>query len=157
MTDTRTKTYRSRFCKSALIPQLLPKVFSTLCNKSILDFGCGKDAYWVDHYRNQGLDIDGIDLSRPDLKACEQYDIVMLSNVVNVQETHDQLCDLVNKVKGFDPKFVIFNYPSAPRKMDSCNHELLRTTGMKTELAYMFGVEETRFVSYGKNCFVIRL
>jgi len=157
MTDTRTKTYRSRFCKSALIPQLLPKVFSTLCNKSILDFGCGKDAYWVDHYRNQGLDIDGIDLSRPDLKACEQYDIVMLSNVVNVQETHDQLCDLVNKVKGFDPKFVIFNYPSAPRKMDSCNHELLRTTGMKTELANMFGVEETRFVSYGKNCFVIRL
>lgn len=159
MIDTRTKTYRRNFCRNALIPQLLVEAFREDFlikeQKAILDFGCGKDTYWVDYYRSYGFNIDGVDLSRPDLEPQEKYHIVMLSNVVNVQETIGQLHDLINKVKSFDPKYVMWNYPTSPRKMDHWHHSLLKTDHMAEEVHEALGAKYIQ--RYPKNCFVVEV
>ena len=118
--DSRTKTYSKPFCPKALVPNALPVVFghNFLMEATILDFGCGKDAYWVNHYRKLGYKIHGKDLSRPDLVTSDSYDIIMLSNVINVQETEEQLNELLACVLGFKPKYLLFNYPSKPRKLE---------------------------------------
>lgn len=125
MKDARTKTYAKSFCPKAVLPPIALGVAETE-GFTALDFGCGKDAYWVAEGRERGIDIDGIDLSRPDLQPKEKYDLVFLSNVVNVQETDEQLKELIEKVFFFDPEIVLFNYPASPRKMglniqDICN------------------------------------
>jgi hypothetical protein len=120
--DAREKTYRLNFCKSASVPRfLLDKVNKS---ESILDLGCGKDAYWVEVFRSKGFDIDGIDLSRPDLKPREFYDTIYFSNVVNVQSTEKDLDDLFSLVLSFSPKRVFFNYPESPRKLDITSKKL---------------------------------
>lgn len=150
--DTRTKTYRSRFCQNALIPQLLTRIFD-LTDMSVLDFGCGKDAYWVEKYRAEGINIDGIDLSRPDLTPKNTYDIVMLSNVVNVQENVEQLSDLFNEVLKFNPKYILWNYPQSPRKI--CDENLHTTKNMMQKVLDLVGKTDIR--GYSKNCFIITL
>lgn len=114
MLDSRTKTYRSAFCRRAIVPKLLPDLAHDKAR--VLDFGCGEDAYWVKYYQALGWDIEGCDLSRPDMKPTGKFDVVMLSNVLNVQRSKDQIEELVRKILPFDPEAVLYNYPQSPRK-----------------------------------------
>ena len=124
MQDTREKTYRSHNVKRALVPQLALEILPSV-EASVLDFGCGKDAYWVKNFMERGIDCDGIDLSRPDLSLSYGdedglYDVIMLSNVINVQETLEQLTELLEAVARFchSRTSIVWNYPNSPRKMN---------------------------------------
>ena len=122
--DSRTKTYRKAFTPHALVYQeALTRIRKT---HTILDYGCGKDAYWSNRLGSQGYTIDGIDLSRPDLTAHGEYDMVLISNVINVQHTilelDDTLTDILQHVA--IGSTLIWNYPASPRKLPFSNKEM---------------------------------
>ena len=98
---------------------------------SILDFGCGKYCMQVKSFREQGRDIDGYDLwwdgQDPPLEGLyspsrpppRKYDLLSVSNVLNVQETVEDLLETLRSVKSFlaTGGTALFNYPVNPRKM----------------------------------------
>jgi hypothetical protein len=153
MTDTRTKTYSKTFCPNAKLPRFIPQVVTELTHStlltdvSILDFGCGKDQYWVRYYREHGYNIDGCDLSLPNKVTKSIYDVVMLSNVVNVQETVDQLQELFKSVTKYKPAKILFNYPASPRKLGLTKKDMLEMIRSMVEIRTV--------VEFEKECFSI--
>ena len=123
MTDTRAKTYRKAFTPNALIPKLTREILKEsdrLWTSSILDFGCGKDMITPNKWRCEEIFCDGIDLSIPNTKPrLDSYDVIMVSNVLNVQETNEQLEETINEILSFcnDGTQIFWNYPTQPRKL----------------------------------------
>ena len=123
MTDTRAKTYRKAFTPNALIPKLTREILTEsdrLWTSSILDFGCGKDMLIPNKWRKEKIWCDGHDLSLLNKKPrLDSYDIIMVSNVLNVQETNEQLEETINEILSFcnDGTQIFWNYPTQPRKL----------------------------------------
>lgn len=123
MTDTRAKTYRKTFISKALIPKLAREILTEsdrLWSSSILDFGCGKDMLTPNKWRAEKIFCDGCDLSIPNTKPrLATYDVIMVSNVLNVQETNEQLEETINQILSFchDGTQIFWNYPTQPRKL----------------------------------------
>ena len=92
--DTREKTYRKAFVPNALVYKVAQVKISK--DDRILDIGCGVDEYHPKRLRSHGYTCDGIDLSRPDLTARGKYDVILLSNVLNVQTNIKDLEDTLN-------------------------------------------------------------
>jgi accessory colonization factor AcfC len=101
----------------------VPKVVRVLADKNdkILDFGAGPDAAHVKMLRNEGYDVIAYDFGKNiseehDEKALDRkYDIVYVSNVLNVQSSENMLRETITSVvkKG---GIAIANYPKEPRK-----------------------------------------
>lgn len=94
------------------------------CNPVILDFGAGKYAQQTYRLREQGYRVDPYDLEensadyhQPD--RGNKYDIVMASNVLNVQETLIDLLKTILEIKSWvkdsDTSLIVVNYPESPR------------------------------------------
>ena len=85
----------------------------------MLDFGCGKDNYWSNRLSAQEYSIDGYDLSIDEYMIEKKYSVILVSNVLNVQETEDQLEDTLDSIMRFAQSgtIIVWNYPSGPRKM----------------------------------------
>lgn len=92
----------------------------------VLDFGAGYGAS-LDALADSGCDLQLFDLEpkgphkdsfikEKALWEGASYDVVLLSNVVNVQETIAQLRELIDTVTWIG-KTVIWNYPKGPRKL----------------------------------------
>ena len=124
MTDTRTKTYRKAFTPNALIPKLTRKILTEsdrLDYATILDFGCGKDMLIPNKWREEKIWCDGHDLSLPNKKPrLDSYDVIMVSNVLNIQETNKQLEETISEILSlcYDGTQIVWNYPTQPRKLD---------------------------------------
>lgn len=109
---------------SAIVPRIIPKLLanSKHTNHLILDYGCGKDMIHVLKLQKQGYQVIGYDISLPDTARFleNKYDIIYLSNVLNVQSSEDMLHQLLDtvwkclKVYGF----VVANYPASPRYLE---------------------------------------
>lgn len=104
--------------KNAIVPRIIPH----LANKTnlILDFGCGKDMIHVKALKEEGYIIEGYDFSLPktnEFLISGYYDIIYLSNVLNVQSSEKMLEDLIETVWMClrSQGFVIANYPKDPR------------------------------------------
>jgi len=131
--DTRAKTARSKIGTST--PVVYRAVYSWLEDRgqreTVLDFGCGYGQS-RDHF--QGLEQRpiwfGLDLYPRsdshwilDQKEWPKYQghfkVVMLSNVVNVQETQSQLWETLKQAIGFlaNDGVLFWNYPQSPRRM----------------------------------------
>jgi len=96
---------------------------------SILDFGCGKHCMQVISFRDLGRDVDGYDLwwdkVAPPLEGLyspkspppRKYDIVALSNVINIQDNVRDLTETLLEAKSFVKKKgkMILGYPPDPR------------------------------------------
>ena len=121
--DTRTKTYRKAFTPKALIPKLTREKLTEsdrLFDVSILDFGCGMGFYIPNKWREEKIFCDGCDLSLPNIKTrLHSYDVIMVSNVINVQETQEQLEETIKQILSFchDGTQIFWNYPKQPRKL----------------------------------------
>lgn len=118
------KTCRSNGAvgKNAIVPKLVPQ----FCKKSdkILDFGCGTNMVHVKNLREFGYKVHGYEFG--DNVTDEHigeikkgyYDIVYMSNVLNVQLDEYMLTitlsDAVSALKNNGK--LIANYPSSPRK-----------------------------------------
>jgi SAM-dependent methyltransferase len=104
--------------KNAILPRIIPQLANK--NEKILDFGCGKDMIHVKKLREQGYDVEGYDFSLPESyeTICgKRYDVIYLSNVLNVQSNEEMLEDLYEIVwKCLKPNgCVVVNYPYSPR------------------------------------------
>lgn len=95
----------------------------------ILDFGCGPKQKQTKKLLKYGLDVVPHDFDiNPSLIGSE-FDIIMLSNVLNVQENQDQVLEvLLNCSNSLAPGgFVLANYPQSPRRIKSMTKEVLES------------------------------
>jgi len=117
--DSRTKTYRKNFTPKARVYHYALDHVITKHEDDVLDFGCGKDNYWSNRLSQQGYSIDGYDLSISEYMIEKKYSVILVSNVLNVQETEDQLEDTLDSIMRFAQSgtIIVWNYPSGPRKM----------------------------------------
>jgi len=156
MTDTRTKTYRKVFTPKALIPKLTREKLTEsdrLFDASILDFGCGMGFYIPNKWREEKIFCDGCDLSLPNTKTrLHSYDVIMVSNVLNVQETNEQLEETINEILSFchDGTQIFWNYPKQPRKL---NLGILDVQEILFDLVWQNGLDY-RSVVEEKQCFI---
>jgi len=104
----------------------IPKVFqlflgvSHLCkNCSILDYGAGKKAIWTQFLRKRGFNVTAYDVGENvtlgihDLDARDrQYDLILMSNVIQVQPSFDKISWLFYEINSLLKKKgeVIFNF-----------------------------------------------
>jgi hypothetical protein len=117
--DTREKTYRKNFTPKARVYHYALDHVITKHEDDVLDFGCGKDNYWSNRLSAQEYSIDGYDLSIDEYMIEKKYSVILVSNVLNVQETEDQLEDTLDSIMRFAQSgtIIVWNYPSGPRKM----------------------------------------
>jgi len=117
--DSRTKTYRKNFTPKARVYHYALDHVITKNEDDVLDFGCGKDNYWSNRLSQQEYSIDGYDLSISEYMIEKKYSVILVSNVLNVQETEDQLEDTLDSIMRFAQSgtIIVWNYPSGPRKM----------------------------------------
>ena len=111
----------------AVVPIFLQKNINK--NKSILDFGAGKDMVHTKWLNQNGFNCTAYDLWLNNVNVLDKkYDVVFASNVLNVQSSITMLFETlhqINKVLENNGEFIC-NYPSTPRKMASLNTETLR-------------------------------
>jgi hypothetical protein len=117
--DTREKTYRKNFTPKARVYHYALDHVITKHEDDVLDFGCGKDNYWSNRLSAQEYSIDGYDLSIDEYMIEKKYSVILVSNVLNIQETEDQLEDTLDSIMRFAQSgtIIVWNYPSGPRKM----------------------------------------
>lgn len=141
---SRALTARKRI-GSHLLPivyKAIEHVENRVNNTQVLDFGCGygqarefiEEKLCMEWY---GFDIYPRCNTEKMLKESQlivdwlegysgmAFDVVCLSNVLNIQETPDQLLDTIEKAfkQARVGGFVIWNYPNNPRKMPNLNVE----------------------------------
>ena len=115
--------------KNAIVPRVIP--YLTDKTKAILDFGCGKDMIHVKALREQGFNVEGFDFSIPnsyvDYVRGKKYDVVYLSNVLNVQPSEQMLSELITTISlCIKPNsLVVANYPYKPRYLGWDTNEML--------------------------------
>lgn len=120
------QTY-SKMCSKK---QTLPKIIEQIAKKGdkILDFGAGKDAFGTKYLRKSGFDVTAHEIGENfvdglhDLNALElYYDVVFISNVLNIQPDVPRLLDVISGVKSclnVGGKFIC-NFPVKPRHNDA--------------------------------------
>ena len=123
---------------------IVPRVVRSMAHKGeswILHYGCGKDAIHAASLRSEGYIVDACDYSLPGSReACTAfYDIVYLSNVLNVQSSLPMLSETLTDVHNLARKCgggscrVVVNYPISPRKLG------ITTRSMENILKAYFG------------------
>ena len=123
-----------------------------LASKSdkILDFGAGKEAVYTQKLRDLGYTVTAYDFGDNvgeihDRNALlKKYDVVLASNVLNVQSTEESLNKTLSQIKNSTSGFAIVNYPDSPRKLG------LSTEDFKQRLNKYFDAE-----SIGSNVWKI--
>ena len=118
----------------AIVPNFIFKNIEEYQDKTILDFGAGKDAIHTKWLREQGLNVIAYDFGNNCIEGIhdkdalsKRYDVIFASNVLNVQSSdvmmETTLCQIYKALKK-GGKF-IFNYPKTPRKLDMPEWELI--------------------------------
>ncbi len=107
-------------------PTVVTKAVKEIADKndSILDFGAGKGAKQSELLRESGFkNVTSHDFGANtfegvhDVNALSRkYDVVQVSNVLNVQDDIAMLQGTLEQVAGVTKKKAILNYPSSPRK-----------------------------------------
>jgi len=117
--DTRIKTERRNFTPQARVYHYAVEDIINKEKDTVLDFGSGAARYWQNKLAKQGYVIESHDLSIPNNISLNYFDVILVSNVLNVQETKDQLHDTLKKIVSFGKSGtrIVWNYPSSPRKL----------------------------------------
>lgn len=122
----------------AIVPNFIFKNIEKYRDKTILDFGAGKDAIHTKWLRDNGLNVTAYDFGENCIEGIhdknalnKRYDVIFASNVLNVQSSEEMmdatLCQIYKTLKK-GGKF-IFNYPASPRKLDMPEWELITLVG----------------------------
>lgn len=139
------KTSRSRGAVGGNSLVLRTVLSLPFLNATILDYGAGKDAIQTKRLREEGYrNVTAYEIGEnfnPELhdpKATEfVYDIVMASNVLNVQPDVERLRDVIEDLANCT-RFVglcVVNYPSGPRKAGLSLEEVLEL--LREKFAYV--------------------
>lgn len=127
----RTKSARSKGAigKNAIVPRVILKLLEDSKHKAehrILDFGCGKDMIHVLELIKHGYNVVGYDINLPETESFLQkidsygWDIIYLSNVINVQPSKEALDFIFDRIFYILHPFgfAVANYPNKPRYME---------------------------------------
>jgi hypothetical protein len=109
--------------------QVMPSIVAGIASKrdEILDFGAGKDAFGTIYLRDLGFNVVAHEIGINFVEGVHdshalsrRYDIVFANNVINVQPSIAEVCNLLMDIRTLmnkGGKFVC-NYPLNPRKCD---------------------------------------
>ena len=105
----------------------------------VLDFGAGKKPFLAKHFKKMGFAIDAHELAQNNNKehddvAGEKYDLVVASNVLNVQQTLSNLRKTLNQIFKFttDNGMLFATVPDQP------NENLFTIAKLKDEMLKKF-------------------
>ena len=118
--------------KDGSIRAVVPRYVAEHVSKkdTILDFGAGKAALHTKWLKEQGFNVTAYDFGDNIIEGLhdrdalsQQYKVIMMSNVLNVQSSREMLDETLQQVynsleSGGD---LICNYPASPRKMQFFN------------------------------------
>ena len=118
----------------AIVPNFIYRNIDKYQDKSVLDFGAGKDAIHTRWLSRQKLNVTAYDFGNNCIDGIhdknalnKRYDVIFASNVLNVQSSESMMETTLYQIykslkKGGE---FIFNYPSTPRKMNMQASELI--------------------------------
>ena len=118
----------------AIVPNFILKNIKEYRDKTILDFGAGKDAIHTKWLRENGLNIIAYDFGDNCIEGIhdknaldKRYDVIFASNVLNVQSSDVMMMATVYQIHKSLKKggIFIFNYPISPRKSDMPEWEVI--------------------------------
>jgi hypothetical protein len=118
----------SVFNKDGEIRVIVPKYVFKCINKehSILDFGAGKDANHTKWLNANGFNITAWEFGDNFVEGVhdknalnKQYDVIMASNILNVQSSLDMLIKTLTQIRSclLEDGMFVCNYPASPRKL----------------------------------------
>lgn len=120
--DSRAKTARKNFTQPVVYKRALEWLKRSGPWNSVLDFGAGYSTF-RDQIKDTGTFYWAYDLdpAKSDLQTWDKpwCDLVLVSNVLNVQETEEQLTDTIRTLLSacLPEGTVIVNYPRSPRRL----------------------------------------
>ena len=132
--DGVNKTYSKQCSRRQMLPkfiidQPLPK------DCVVLDYGAGKDGYGTQILRDYFYDVVAYDIGKNfvedlhDVNALDKqyYDVIMMSNIINIQPSVSDAIAVLKEVKECLRPFgsVYCNLPKSPRKCD-LNEDILQ-------------------------------
>lgn len=118
----------------AIVPNFILKNIKDYRDKTILDFGAGKDAIHTKWLRENGLNVIAYDFGENCIEGIhdenaldKRYDVIFASNVLNVQSSDVMMMETVYQIYNALKKggIFIFNYPTSPRKTDMPEWEVI--------------------------------
>lgn len=123
--DTRIKTERKNFTPKARIYHYAVDNVINKAKDDILDFGSGKHRYWEKRLSHKHYHIESYDLSLTDRTLRPYYTVILVSNVLNVQETRSQLRETLKQIISFSKSGtrIVWNYAETPRKMPTLTNQ----------------------------------
>lgn len=102
-------------------------------NQHVLDYGCGQLEFQSTYLKKIGFIVTPYDIGYARGVLDKPYDIIMISNVLNVQPHLSGLNDILEDIyyilgkehsTGFT--FALVNYPKSPRKMNWNEKKLVK-------------------------------
>jgi hypothetical protein len=94
----------------------------------ILDYGSGQKQIQTRHLRSLKLDVTPYDFNLNPDALNEEWDIIMVSNVINIQPDMKTLRGVFKEVgellRAYS-SFALFNYPKSPRKIATLDDKKL--------------------------------
>lgn len=91
--------------KSRVLKSVIKKYNIKVCDKYILDIGCGT-GYWIDFYKNLTCNITGIDISKTSVKNLRQK--YLQFEFINVDFASENATKLINKKYDIINAFDVF-------------------------------------------------
>ena len=130
--EIANKTSRSNgaISSTALVPRHVANVESGKSNRTILDFGAGKDALHAKSLRDQGMNVTAHEFGDNHREGIHdahalsrEYDHVYASNVLNVQSSKPMLSHTLDQIHSATKEGGMFtgNFPMSPRKSADIN------------------------------------
>ena len=120
--------------KNPVVYRIFRKMFNpeTAKDMRVLDFGAGKKPIHTQVLVAEGYDVDAFDLPEnmtPEHNKSamiELYDVVLLSNVLNVQDGEREIQEVLSQVAEVlrSGAHVIANFPASPRYSHMLNDQL---------------------------------
>ena len=118
----------------AIVPNFIFKNIEEYLDKTILDYGAGKQAIHTNWLRENGLNVTAYDFGENCIEGIhdknalnKRYDVIFASNVLNVQSSDVMMMATVYQIYKSLKKggTFIFNYPTSPRKTNMPEWEVI--------------------------------
>ncbi len=122
--------------RNALVPKVvlkLAKDTGNMAKQEVIDFGAGKEAIHTKWLRKKGLNVEAHEIGDNSnyrihnvCATLHPYDIVMASNILNVQPTYHALKETLMELRCLTRPYgmLVCNYPAVPRKLPLNTEEM---------------------------------
>lgn len=158
------KLVNATYSKMCSQKQTLPKIVEQIAIRGdkILDFGAGKDAFGTKYLRESGFDVTAYEIGKNfvggihDPNAFDwgiEWDVIFMSNVLNVQPDVPKMLDIISDVKARLKigGMLVCNFPVKPRHNDAT------TDFVETALRLAFNREIQKVENFSPTWMCVKL